>query len=378
MTRPMIPIAGPWITPLEIQYVTDAVTNAWYVDANIYVAKFEEEFAAFVGRRHAIALPSCTSALHLALVSLNIGPGDEVIVPDITWIASAAPISYVGATPVFADVDPVSWCVTRDSIERVINERTKAVIAVDLYGNMPDFFPIVELLEARKIYLIEDAAQAAGASYRDQRAGSFGAVGVFSFHGSKTLTTGEGGMLVTDSDEIRDRCLFLRDHGRHPGDKTFRSGEVAYKYRMSNLQAALGLAQLQRIDDLIAKKREIFGWYRSLLGSRPGVTLNSEAEGTHNVYWMVTATTKSPQRPIDKWELIRSLNDRGVDSRPFFDPLSSIPAYENKNEAVQAARVNRIAYEIAPYGINLPSALSLFEADVEVTVAAYLDILEGK
>ena len=371
-----IPVAGPWITEHEIGYVTDAVTNAWYGDANMYHERFEAAFAAYVGRRFAIALPSCTSGLHLALVALGTAEGDEVVVPDITWIASAAAIGYVGATTVFADVDAASWCLTAETLEAVITERTKVVILVDLYGNMPDMDAIMALTTARGIAVIEDAAEAIGSRFRGRLAGAFGDAAVFSFHGSKTLTTGEGGMLVTDDEGLRSRCLFLRDHGRLPGDRTFRNTEVAFKYKMSSMQAALGLAQLERIDELVARKREIFGWYREAFGDTRSVTLNSEAAGVLNTYWMVTALIDAAEG-VDKFTIMERMSAAGIDTRPMFDPLSSIPAYHDHPQAAAARARNGTSYAVSPYGINLPSGFNLNRDDVETVVAALRAILAG-
>lgn len=362
-TNPMIPVAGPWITEKEISYVTDAVTNAWYGNANMYHERFETAFAAYIGRRYAISLPSCTSGLHLSLAALGIGPGDEVVVPDITWIATSSPISYVGATPVFADVDAESWCLTADALQAVITPRTKAVIVVDLYGNMPDMTPILELAADRQIAVIEDAAEAIGSQYDGRKAGSFGAASVFSFHGSKTLTTGEGGMLLTDDEALYQRCLFLRDHGRLPGDRMFRNTEVAYKYKMSSMQAALGLAQVERVEELVVRKREIFEWYRVAFGNGQGVTLNSEAANVINTYWMVTAVVDSKIGP-HKVDIMARLSENGIDSRPMFDPLSSIPAYADTPQAKLARARNRVAYALTPFGVNLPSGFNLAAPDV--------------
>src|SRR5439155_2217506 len=243
LTMERIPVSGPWITQKEIDYVADAAANAWYANANRYHERFEKAFAQYVGTRYAIALPSCTSAIHLSLAAKRIGPGDDVIVPESTWIASAAPVTYVGATTVFADIDPETWCMSADSFARCITPWTKAVIPVDLYGGMPDWDALRAVAEKHGIFVIEDAAEAVGSEYKGRRAGAFGDAGVFSFHGSKTLTTGEGGMLVTNDEELYRRALFLRDHGRQPGDHMFFNTEVAYKYKMSSLQAALGLAQ---------------------------------------------------------------------------------------------------------------------------------------
>ncbi|HBO77312.1 MAG TPA: glutamine--scyllo-inositol aminotransferase, partial [Cupriavidus sp.] len=284
-----IPVSGPSISEKEIAYVTDAVTNAWYANANVYHERFERAFAEYHGVRHAVALPSCTSALHLSLLALGIGPGDEVIVPDSTWIASAAPIQYVGATAVFADIDPQSWCLSAESVEAYVTPRTRAMIPVDLYGNVPDYAALQAIARRHDLAVIEDAAEAAGTWSHGRPAGTFGATGTFSFHGSKTLTTGEGGMLITDDDAIHQRVLVLRDHGRAPGDTMFMNREVGYKYKMSSMQAALGLAQTERIEELVARKRVIFGWYREELGDCEEVMLNHEAEGVRSSYWMTTA-----------------------------------------------------------------------------------------
>jgi perosamine synthetase len=372
-----IPIAGPWITEKEIKYVTQAVSDGWYDNAGKYQDEFERAFAAATGRRHGISLPSCTSGLHLALLALDIGPGDEVVVPDITWIATSAPVSYVGATPVFADIDRTSWCITANTIAEVLTPRTKAVIVVDLYGNMPDFDPILALCHKRGLAVIEDAAEAVGATYKGRPAGSFGAFSAFSFHGSKTLTTGEGGMLVLDDEAVHTRCLTLRDHGRAPGDRMFWNYCIGQKYRMSAMQAALGLAQLERLPELISRKREIFDWYRRALGNAPGITLNSEAADVCNVYWMVTAVL-DPELGWSKDKLIPALRERTIDCRPFFHPLSALPAYESLPTAAAARQRNNASYEVSPYGINLPSALSLTQETVELVVASLKAITLGQ
>jgi len=358
-----VPIAGPWITEKEVQYVADAAAHAWYENASMYHDRFEKAFREHLGVAYAMALPSCTSAIHLSLAALGIGPGDEVIVPDITWIASAAPVTYVGATPVFADIDERTWCLSADAFERCITPRTKAVIPVDLYGGMPDMDAIHDVARRRNITVIEDAAQAIGATYKGRPAGTFGDTGAFSFHGTKTLTTGEGGMLVTDRRDVYDRATVLRDHGRIPGEKMFWNAQVAYKYRMSSMQAALGLAQLERLEELIARKREIFAWYRRELGDVPEVTLNEEAPGTRNAYWMVTAIL-DPRLGLEKERLIALFNEQGITSRPFFYPLSSLPAYAGLRQADEARARNRVSYRLSASGVNLPSALSLTERQV--------------
>jgi perosamine synthetase len=366
-----IPVAGPWITQHEIDYVTDAVSNAWYGNANIYHARFETAFARYVGRRYAMALPSCTSAIHLSLLALGVGPGDEVIIPDITWIASAAPISYVGATPVFVDVDASTWCVTPDAFDRAITARTKALIVVDLYGSMPDMNALLMIARSRGISVIEDAAEAIGSSFCGTLAGGFGDVSVFSFHGSKTLTTGEGGMLVTDRKELYDRAQFLRDHGRLAGDVQFFNSEVAYKYKMSSMQAALGLAQLERIEELITRKREIFDWYRDAFSTDTDIRLNAEPPGVVNSYWMVTAVWDQSFGK-EKNAVVISMREEGVDVRPFFHPLSSLPAYKR---STLATLQNPVGYDVAARGVNLPSGFSLRPQDVPRVRSALLRTL---
>ena len=358
-----IPVAGPSITQREIDYVKDAVTRCWYQDANVYHDKFQQAFADHIGVKHALALPSCTSALHLSLAALGIGPGDEVIVPESTWIASAAPITYLGATTVFADVDEETWCLSADSLEQNLTPRTKAVVAVDLYGGGPNYRELRRICDARGIPIVEDAAQAIGSEFDGKRAGGLGDVGTFSFHGSKTLTTGEGGMLVTNRDDIRRRAKQLQDHGQNPELDLYLNEEVGFKYKMSAMQAALGLAQLERIEELVAHKRRIFEWYRQELSGIAGLGLNREPEGTKNSYWMVTVTLDE-RFDLPKTELMASLKAEGIDTRPFFYPLSCLPAFRSQGGEARWRRRNPTAYRVSAQAINLPSALSLTREDV--------------
>jgi perosamine synthetase len=358
-----VPVAGPWITDREIEYVGQAVRDGWYGRANEFVTRFESAFAAHIGVRHAVSLPSATSGIHLSLAALGLGPGDEVIVPESTWIATSAPIAYVGATPKFVDVDPVTWCMDAEAFAQAITSRTRAVIPVDLYGSVPDFDAVRQIAADNGIALIEDAAEAIGSEYHGRPAGAFGDTGVFSFHGSKTLTTGEGGMLVTDREDLFRRILVLRDHGRLPGDTLFRNAEVAFKYKMSGLQAALGLAQLERVSELVDRKRSIFAWYERELGAIPGVTLNAEPSGTRNSYWMTTAIVH-PDLGRTKEQILDHLKRNDVDCRPFFYPLSSLDAYSHLADAKSGAERNPVSHRLSATGVNLPSALSLTEVDV--------------
>ena len=359
-----IPIAGPSITQREIDYATDAATNGWYDRAGEYPRRFEKAFAEYIGVKHAVSLPSCTSGLHLALAGLGIGPGDEVIVPDLTWIASAAPIAYVGATVVFADVNENTWCLSAASVRACITENTKAILPVDLYGGVPDYSALRTIADEHGLKIIEDAAEAIGSEFDGHKAGALGDVAAFSFHGSKTFTTGEGGMLVTNDDAIHARVMQLRDHGREPGDVQFKNTEVAFKYKMPPVSAAIGLAQVERAEELVARKREIFDWYRRALAGVDGLTLNHEPANTKNTYWMVTAVL-DPMLEWPKEKLMAALDTEDIDSRPMFHPLSSLPAYDGQAEAVVARKRNEVSYRLSPWGLNLPSAMNLTRAQVQ-------------
>jgi len=372
-----IPVAGPWITEKEIAYVAEAARTAWYENANSYQRRFEEAFARHLDRRYAIALPSCTSAIHLALLAIGLDARDEVIVPEATWIATSAPISYVGATPVFADIDPQTWCLSAEAFEKAITPQTRAVITVNLYGGTPDYQRILELAERHRIIVIEDAAESIGSVYHGTKAGGFGLASVFSFHGSKTLTTGEGGMFLTDDETLYKRCRVLADHGRRPEDRVFWNAEIGQKYKMSSLQAALGLAQLERLEELVARKREIFAWYQSALKGATGITLNAEPAETRNSYWMVTAVVDA-WWGVTKERLMVTLSDDGIDTRPFFYPLSSLPAYAESPQAGVAAKRNPVAYEICERGINLPSAMNLTRDQVEFVCDRLIAALEKR
>jgi perosamine synthetase len=368
-----IPVAGPWVTEKEVRYTADAAANGWYANHNVYPARFEQAFAEYVGVAHAVSLPSGTSALHLALAALGVGEGDDVIVPEATWIATTAPIAYVGAAPVFADIDKDSWCLDAAAVERAITPRTKAVIVVHLYGNMANMDAVMDVAKRHGIAVIEDAAQAIGSEFRGRKAGAFGDAGAFSFHGSKTLTTGEGGMFVTSRDDVFERVLRLRDHGREPGDRLFVNHEIAFKYRMSALQAAFGLGQLERIEELVARKRELFAWYVRDFGGMNGVTLNHEAATTKNTYWMATALF-SPEQGLRKEDVIAQLRHRNIDSRPFFHPLSSLPAYRELGGPQRWEVRNPVSYDVCARGINLPSGFNMTEALVARVVAAVGEI----
>lgn len=342
-----IAITRPSITDLEIGYVNDAIRRGWGPKCYEYIHRFESEFAAYEGSRFAMATSSCTGAIHLALMAMGVKQGDEVIVPDITWIASVEPVLYIGAKPVLVDVLPDTWCIDPAKVEAAITPKTKAIIVVHLYGNLVDMDAIMAIAGKYGLNVLEDAAEGLGSEYAGRKAGSIGDAGVFSFHGTKTVSTGEGGMLVTDDARLMERARILNDHGRDPKiGKTFWMEEYGYKYKMSNLQAAMGCAQIERAEELVDKKREIFGWYREMLSGLP-CTLNPELPGTKNSYWMPTAVFDR-SCGLDREALFAFMKKNNIDSRPFFYPLSSLPAFEARPE-------NAVSYDIYSRGINLPS-----------------------
>lgn len=352
----------PSITDLEVEYATDAARHGWGERCYEYLARFELGFKTHIGTQYAIATSSCTGALHIGMAALGIGAGDEVIMADTNWIASAAPIVHLGAKPVFVDILPDSWCIDPVQVEAAITPRTKAILAVHLYGNLCDMDRLLAIGERHGIPVIEDAAEAIGSSYRERRAGSMGVFGAFSFHGTKTLTTGEGGMFVTNDAALYETAVTLSNHGRHARQaKQFWPDLLGFKYKMSNIQAAIGCAQLERIDDLIAGKRRVFETYQAALGGLADVALNPEPEGCQNGYWMPTAVF-GPALGISREHLQAALNPDGIDARVFFHPLSSLPMFEPCPHNVNA-------YDIPRRAINLPSYHDMTAEDIERVAA---------
>ena len=349
--------AGPTISQREIDYVLDAVQNGWNENWSGYLARFEQAFASYLGVGHAMATSSCTGALHLALMALGVGPGDEVLVPEVTWIATASAVVYTGAKPVFVDIDPDTWCMDPDCVRRSITPRTKVIMPVHLYGHPTDMRAIMQLAEAHGLRVLEDAAPALGAEVEGRKVGSFGDVACFSFQGAKIMTCGEGGMLVTNDPQLLERARYLNDHGRDP-HRAFVNTAIGYKYKMSNLQAALGLGQLERIEEMVAKRRVIYGWYRDRLAGVPDLALNVERFWARNIYWM-TSIVLGDSYAISRDEVMAGLKRADIDSRPFFLPISSFPMFESRQS------INPTAYKISHRAINLPSGHNLTEADID-------------
>lgn len=363
----------PSIGERELAYAMDAVRNGWGEHCYDYIMRFQRDFAGYLGVPHAVATSSCTGALHLGLQALGIGEGDEIILADINWIASAAPVFYVGATPVLVDVLEDSWCLDPQAVERAITPRTKAIIAVHLYGNLADLERLQALADAYGLHLIEDAAEALGSEYGGRKAGSYGAFSVFSFHGTKVMTTGEGGMLVTQDEQLCRRVEQLNNHGRAAGDmRQFWPSELGYKYKISNLQAAIGCAQLERMDDLVARKREVFVYYQGELESAlPGTRMNPQPNGTLNSYWMPTLVLR--QEDAGKRDaVLDAMRQAGIDARVFFQPLSDTPVFAGL-PAVDTPR----AHDLARRAFNLPSYHELSEADQRRVVDTILSVFKA-
>lgn len=347
-----IPYTKPSITDLERSYAADAVANGWGEQCYDYIHRFESAFCEHLDVKYAIATSSCTGALHLGMAALGIGPGDEVILADTNWIATAAPIVHLGAKPVFVDVLQDTWCIDPNLIEPAINARTRAIVATHLYGNLCDMDAILAVGAKYGIPVIEDAAEAIGSVYRGRRAGSMGVFGAFSFHGTKTITTGEGGMFVTTDEALYERVLTLSNHGRSRAEpRQFWPEVVGYKYKMSNVQAAVGCAQLERVDALVSRRREILFAYQKMLLGKARASMNIEHDGTKIGAWMPTIVFWDESVKATS-KMRGALISAGVDARTFFYPLSSLPMFRREGSATT---VNEIAVRLSHTGFNLPS-----------------------
>ena len=360
-SKPRIYYTKPSITELEVRYAADAAANGWGDRCYEYISRFEELFKEHLGVKYAIATSSCTGALHMGLAALGVGPGDEVILADTNWIATAAPIVHLGAKPIFVDILPDSWCIDPELAEQAITPKTKAIIATHIYGNLCDMHRLLAIGEKHGIPIIEDSAEAIGSVYHGKKAGSMGKFGSFSFHGTKTITTGEGGMFVTSDPEFYEKVLTLSNHGRARGQaKQFWPDAVGFKYKMSNIQAAIGCAQMERIGELTGRKREILATYRQSLGGLPGITMNPEPPGTINGGWMPTLVF-APETGVTREKLQAAFAEENADARVFFWPLSSLPMFE-------PVKSNGNSWSIPSRAINLPSYYDM-QLDEQLRIA---------
>ncbi|HLD24448.1 MAG TPA: DegT/DnrJ/EryC1/StrS family aminotransferase [Patescibacteria group bacterium] len=357
--KSIIPVNQPDLSPKAKTYVVDAVTSGLVSSAGPYIKKFEESYARWLGVRHAVTVTNGTAALHLALAALDIGQGDEIIIPDLTIISCPLAALYCGATPVFVDVDPVTFTIDATQLESQITKHTKAIMPVHLYGHPADMDPIMAIANKHKLYVVEDAAEAHGAKYKGKLVGSIGDIGCFSFYANKVVTTGEGGMVVTNNSKLADRMRLLKDLAHSP-KKRFYHEQVGYNYRMTNLAAALGLAQLESVEKYIAKKKWMARMYKKYLTGIPHLVLPPQMPWAESVYWMY-AITLTPDAPITKDTLRKKLLEQGVDTRDFFYPLHTQPIlkkYHKKGDRfpVSVSAANR--------GFYLPSGLAISEKQI--------------
>jgi perosamine synthetase len=339
-----IPMAFPDLTGKELEYITDAFLSTWISSSGIYIDRFEKEFSNYCGTQYGVAVSNGTVALQLAMDTLNIGPGDEVIVPDLTFAATINTVIHRGAIPVIVDIEEDSWCIDPIEIKKAITPKTKAIIPVHIYGQVCDMHSVMEIARQHNLFVIEDSAEAHGAEYNGEKVGSIGDVGCFSFYGNKIITTGEGGMCITNNSGLDEKMRILRDHGMSKS-KRYWHDYVGYNFRMTNLQAAIGVAQLERIDDILDSRRKVEVEYRKELDSIPSIEFQKDNLSNRNkIVWFVSVLL---DRKRDLF--LELLSNEGIDARPFFYPLSIMPIYK------QFVFSNKVCLEVASKGINLPT-----------------------
>jgi perosamine synthetase len=394
----MIPVNEPRLAANTLAYVADCIQTGWISSAGSYIRRFEESFAAFVGLKQAVTATSGTTALHLALAGLGLGPGDEVLLPDLTMIAVPYAVLYTGARPVMLDVEAETYNLDPDSlrdfirkhcrldagrkalIDKRTGDRVKAVIPVHLYGHPCRMDEILALARESNLLVIEDAAEAHGALYlsagqrRPRPAGSMGDAGCFSFYANKIITTGEGGMVVTDSEETAERCRRLKDLAHSP-ERRFLHTELAFNYRMTNVQAAIGLAQLEEVEKFIDLKQKMAQAYRERLSALKGLTLARQMPWARSVYWMYAVLVEK-EFGLSRQELMDGLKARGVDTRTFFIPVHEQPLFQK--DALAAAESFPVSTELSRKGFYLPSGLALTLEQIESVCRAVEAVQQGR
>lgn len=371
MDKKFIPVAEPVFDGNERKYLNDCLDSTWISSNGKYVQAFEKQYADFCGVKYAIACMNGTVAIHLPLVAMGFGTGDEIIVPTFTFVATANCVAYTGATPVFVDCDPNTWNITAEQILKAITPRTKAIIVVDIYGLPVDLDPILQVARERGLFVLEDAAEAHGARYRNQMVGSLGDIGSFSFYGNKIITTGEGGMVTTNNEELASKVRQLRDQGVD-GERRYWFPVRGYNYRMTSLQAAIGVAQLERIQSHLSQRRRVNEAYRHRLEGFPQLAFQPEMEGFENSYWM-TSVVIDETLPERDW-VISQMAKFGIETRPFFHPMHTLPMYENLNTEGSFP----VATRIGNRGINLPSSGNLSEGDIDFVCDKLIESLALK
>ena len=364
----IIPVCEPTLAGNELKYVQRAVETSWISSAGSYIREFEAQFAAAVGTQYGIACANGTVALHLALATLGIGPGDEVIIPTFTMIATANAVTYCGATPVLVDNEPEYWQMDVEQVAARITPHTKAIIPVHIYGHPVDMDPLIELAQRHGIHVIEDAAEAHGAMYKDRPCGGLGEAAGFSFYGNKIITTGEGGMITTSNREIARLAWNLRDHA-FSHERHFWHKFIGFNYRMTNLQAAIGLAQVEQLQTFVAARRRNAALYSSLLANIPGITTPPEAAWAKNVYWMYGILVDADAYGMNRDQLRRVLAENGIETRTFFIPMHCQPVYWEQFKGQRYPIAERLCRD----GFYLPSASSLTTSEIEYIVEVIRD-----
>jgi perosamine synthetase len=359
----IIPVYQPALLGNEKEYVTKCLETNWISSRGSFVSQFEDEFSKFIGVGHSTTVSNGTVALHLALLALGIGPGDEVIVPTLTYIASVNAISYVGATPIFVDSEEGSWNIDTSKIKKKISVKTKAILAVHLYGAPCDMQTIVKICDENRLFLIEDAAEAFGTMYKGKYVGSFGDISTFSFFGNKTITTGEGGMLTSNNKAIIERAAYLKSQAVST-TREYWHDEIGYNFRMTNICAAIGLAQLEYANDILFKKGNLAKWYREDLAST-SLEFQEEKEDEINSYWMVSILANN----IEERDSIRvHLKNNGIETRPLFYPAHKMPVFSSKESFI-------IAESLSSRGLNLPSYPDLTREQITFITSKIIEVL---
>jgi perosamine synthetase len=364
----MIPIMEPCLDHQESDRVMDCLNTGWISSQGAYIPEFEKSFSEFCQTRYGVATTNGTTALHLALLTLGIGPGDEVIVPALSFIASANVVVYTGARPVFADVDERTWTLNPDLIQPLITPRTKAIIPVHLYGHPTHMDPIMALARKHHLWVVEDAAEAHGAEYKGQKVGSLGDMGCFSFYGNKIISTGEGGMLVTNKEEWVEKARVLRDHGMSKVRKYWHP-LVGYNFRMTNIQAAIGLGQMTKIEQLITQKRRIAAYYSQGFKNIQGIILPVEEEWARSVFWLYNIRLK-PEINKRRDDLMALLSQGEVENRPVFYPIPSMPPYQGQGSFP-------VSEQLSAFGVSLPSGFKLTTIQQDYIISIIKKFIEG-
>jgi perosamine synthetase len=364
-----LPLVQPSFGGNEAKYVSDCLATGWISSQGPYIDKFQAAFAAYMGGGYALSASSGTTALHLALTALGIGPGDEVIVPDLTFGATANVVIHAGATPVFVDIDPVTWCIDPKEIAKAITPRTKAVIPVHLYGHPCDMDPIMDLARTHNLKVIEDCAEALGAEYKGRKVGLIGHVGAFSFFANKVITTGEGGMVVTNDKDLHAKMAVLRDHGMAK-DRRYWHIYAGFNYRMTNMQAAVGLAQMERVEDFLKRRVNLASYYNAHLSGFESLQLPAQASWARNIYWLYTIAVRPEHLGMDREHLAAKLQDSGIETRPAFFVLHPQPAYEKSIK-----HPCPVSEDISARGLCLPTGNEMTLADVDRVCEALVDVL---